>query len=434
MEQRRILFVPLDWGLGHATRILPLIREAVAAGDRVWIGGNGRSGAWLRSRFPELPFEEAPAWTPVHRGSLVVDFVSGIAGYWRSLKADREWAGEVAGRLQLTHLVSDHRYGLGGGKGLKKILVVHQVWPALPFWASHWLPEAWAFRIQGWLLGPLLARWMGGFDQWWIPDQALSSRALAPALSQTRGLERLRPYAGTKSALAPEVRYLGWLSRWTVHVPWSQPAPEENRVGGGMVLVVLSGPEPGRSDMENKLLEQWGFMLQNSSYNEKTSLPKEMNPGLRGVNQEVAGKGIGPEGNQEMPAELWLMRGIPEGSLALAPREGVRVWDSPDEQTLCHAILKADLVVGRPGYSSLMDYAALAGTDSSPALRLALVPARGHSEQEYLAKRLSDRGLAWTSSQHEFSLASAWQQRHQTAFTLGRESGDLWRATEMQLS
>ena len=53
--KRRILFVPLDWGLGHATRLVPWIEEAVRGGDEVWIGGNGRSGAWLRDRFPNLP-------------------------------------------------------------------------------------------------------------------------------------------------------------------------------------------------------------------------------------------------------------------------------------------------------------------------------------------------------------------------------------------
>ncbi|MBK7852556.1 MAG: hypothetical protein IPJ66_15870 [Bacteroidetes bacterium] len=55
---KRILVAPLDWGLGHATRCVPLIRRFREEGHEVILACSGNAAKFLRSEFPELTFIE----------------------------------------------------------------------------------------------------------------------------------------------------------------------------------------------------------------------------------------------------------------------------------------------------------------------------------------------------------------------------------------
>ena len=370
--------MPLDWGLGHATRLVPLIEEAVRCGDEVWIGGNGRSGAWLKARFPDLPLEAAPEWTLRHRKHLAWDFLGNLFSFRSGLRADRRWANQTAERLGLTHLVSDHRYGLkvdAGKDGVVSVLVLHQAVPALP---GLWRWPRW-MEAASWLLWPLFRRRMRDFDEVWIPDHAEKARALAPALSHFGGLRNL----------GLPVRYLGWQSRWS---GFGVGLPQTN---GEALLVVLSGPEPARSLWEANLLQQW---------------------------QDWA-----KQEDLDGPASFWMVRGLPDSATPLtssAPFTSARVptfeyWNSPDDATLATLMAGAGLIISRPGYSSLMDYAVWNQNQGRPVLHLCLVPAGGHSEQAYLAHKLDREGQAQRQSESSLNLRDAWARRKQTKFTYG---------------
>mgnify|MGYP006162248009 CR=1 FL=1 len=56
----RVLVAPLDWGLGHATRCIPVIEALLRRGCKVLIAGSGLGGEMLRKRFPNLVFESLP--------------------------------------------------------------------------------------------------------------------------------------------------------------------------------------------------------------------------------------------------------------------------------------------------------------------------------------------------------------------------------------
>jgi hypothetical protein len=58
----RILVVPLDWGLGHATRCIPLIRELLYQGAEPWLAGEGAQEELLKAEFPQLPFLHLPGY------------------------------------------------------------------------------------------------------------------------------------------------------------------------------------------------------------------------------------------------------------------------------------------------------------------------------------------------------------------------------------
>src|SRR5690242_18150097 len=53
-----ILVAPLDWGLGHATRCIPIVRALIHHGAHVILAGEGKVKSLLSSEFPLIPFEE----------------------------------------------------------------------------------------------------------------------------------------------------------------------------------------------------------------------------------------------------------------------------------------------------------------------------------------------------------------------------------------
>ncbi len=399
--------MPLDWGLGHATRLVPLIEEAVCGGDEVWIGGNGRSGAWLKARFPDLPFEAAPEWTLRHSGSLAWDLIKDWRSYRRSLREDREWATEIVNRLKLSHLVSDHRLGLRaqGPNALSahNVLVIHQLTLALP-WLWRWPRVMQGVSLMVWTM---LRPYWSTFHELWIPDSGQRGTALAPHLSMFPWVKDGMRWCTKRNQIgrSPRFRYMGWCSRFEGMSPMAMDWIGDASQVESAILVVLSGPEPARSHLEAQLIAQW-----------------EAWGALYG---EHAGRQHSPvegESGNERPASLWLVRGIPVSSKSMegiSNIEGLRFWDSPDDQTMYMLLAKASWIVGRIGYSSLMDYACLRSSwpERNQPWRICAVNARGHSEQAYLGHRLKRMGQADFHSEKTFDLRKAWLNRIKFKFT-----------------
>lgn len=127
------------------------------------------------------------------------------------------------------------------------------------------------------------------------------------------------------------------------------------------VLVVLSGPEPQRSVFEQKILNQAKFY-----------------------------KG-----------KIVLVRGSKTSSKFNVPKpDNLTIIDLANSITLNELLLKARYIICRSGYSSLMDLLALKRTAF-------IVPTPGQTEQELLAKRLSEQQLFVSCPQSLFNLKKA---------------------------
>lgn len=61
-NKKTILVAPLHWGLGHATRCVPVIRELLKHNYDVLLGSDGAALELLRKEFPKLPFVELPSY------------------------------------------------------------------------------------------------------------------------------------------------------------------------------------------------------------------------------------------------------------------------------------------------------------------------------------------------------------------------------------
>ena len=62
LSSKNVFFAPLNWGLGHATRNLPLIRKFIANNYRIYIAAAGRSKELLMKEVPDCIFVDFPKY------------------------------------------------------------------------------------------------------------------------------------------------------------------------------------------------------------------------------------------------------------------------------------------------------------------------------------------------------------------------------------
>ena len=82
MKTKRVLIAPLNWGLGHATRCIPVILEFLKQGAEVFIASDGRSLELLKKEFPKLTFFELKGYDIQYpeNGSMKVRFYENVKG------------------------------------------------------------------------------------------------------------------------------------------------------------------------------------------------------------------------------------------------------------------------------------------------------------------------------------------------------------------
>ena len=208
----RILVAPLDWGLGHATRCVPLIQFFLGNGIEVHLAGNGNSLEVLKQEFPELSFSELPGYNiqyaknPNHFEIKMALQSPKLIG---TIKKEHKAINQLIGDLNIDMILSDNRYGCYSPQAYS-VFLGHQLSLQLPKSLS------WVNRLNKWLINK--------FDECWIPDNN-NETSLSGNLS--------RNIKGVKT------RYIGPLSRFQ---------QEENSSNiKYKYLAILSGPEPQKS-------------------------------------------------------------------------------------------------------------------------------------------------------------------------------------------
>ena len=306
----KVLVAPLNWGLGHAARCVPIVRKYVAAGDEVVLGGDGESLLLLRRTFPELRWVPlAPLHLRYDRGKRQWLF------YWRSIPqlvrfalADRCCLRALLKKECFDLVVSDNRFGLRSHR-TRCVYMTHQLYVRLPQRLRLLQPIARALHRAVY----------GRFDEVWVPDYASAEHNLSGALS----------HGGDMDAC---VRYIGPLSRLDVPAAVAE-SPYK-------VVAVLSGLEPQRTAFEQELLRRFA--------------------------------------HSEQP--VLLVRGKMSESGTCVTMGNVTVVPYMDDKSLVCALLGAERIIVRSGYSTVMDLEHLG------LLRKAeWHPTPDQPEQEYLA-------------------------------------------------
>ena len=325
---------PLDWGLGHTTRCIPLIRCLLELDCQVIVAVNAKQQALLMQEFDQLRFVPLEGYGLQYGRTAfqtTVKILFQIPKILSAIRRENRWLNGFVQSNPVHAVLSDNRYGFCT-KRLPSVFITHQLTIKTPFGK---ISEKWLRQLN--------YRLIKKFDACWVPDYG-GEPNLAGELSHPP----LMP--------AVPVRYLGRLTRLQV-----QPAAGHTTAP---LLIILSGPEPQRSMLEEILLLQLQY--------------------------------------HEGPAVL--VRGLPAetGTLQTTAPHLV-IHNCLPSKKLETLIREAGIIISRSGYSTVMD---IAGRGKA----CIFVPTPGQSEQEYLAVYLKQKRCCIWFSQKEFSLPLALQE------------------------
>lgn len=216
-----ILVAPLDWGLGHATRSIPLIRELEKRENRIILASNGRSALLLKQEFPHLKLLTPPDYAIDYPtgGNMIWHMLRKTPKLLKTIRKEHIWLENMIDQEKITHVISDNRYGCWS-KRVKTVFITHQ----LHIKASK-------LRIVNRITNSVNRHFINRFEQVWIPDFQ-GNASLAGSLSQTvYGLKK-RP------------QFIGPLSRFNA---------EKSTSEAKHILAIISGPEPQRTQFEEMI-------------------------------------------------------------------------------------------------------------------------------------------------------------------------------------
>lgn len=180
--QKRILFSPLNWGLGHVSRSIPLLQKLADQNNTIFVACNEEQELIYRLYFKNLQFIKHEGY-PFHfkpNGFSIRYFICNIPKLWDFLKKEKELVKNWVHSKQIDFVLSDHRYGFRND-GVHSIFITHQCSLPLPW-----------YMVIGQIIHKKL---MGAFDSCWIVDD--KSERFAGKLSTTTHIKSF--YLGIQS-------------------------------------------------------------------------------------------------------------------------------------------------------------------------------------------------------------------------------------------
>lgn len=311
MRKLKVLYSVLDWGLGHATRSIPVIRALLDAGHTVILAGEGRSFQLLKEEFPQCQFEHLKGFRVKYpQRGMSLWALRNLPGMLYALAQEKKQTRELVRIHQPDLLISDHRYGFHDPQ-VPSYFIAHQL-RIRAGWFSGFL-----FRIHRMLIRK--------FDAVWVPDYEN-----APGLSG-----ELAHHPSVKNAF--NLSFIGPLSRLKEVLSVTPDRKYD-------VLILLSGPEPQRTNLENLCIEQ----LKNSD------------------------------------KKILLLQGKPE-SVEISSKGSITIQPGAGAGQLKGWMETTPVIICRPGYSTLMDL-------DATGRNALFIPTPGQTEQEYLGRLHTKRG------------------------------------------
>ncbi len=316
---KKILVAPLNWGLGHATRCIPIINALIENGFQPILASDGAALALLKKEFPNLVALELPSYQIEYaknglffKWKLLVNSPKMIAAVWNEKRIIKEWVQ----KYQLSGIISDNRLGVFSKK-IPSVFITHQL-----------------NVITGnttWMTSKLHQKIILRFKECWIPD-----------------VEETPNFTGK----------LGHLNNIKLNLKYIGPLSRLNKLELPIryqLLVVLSGPEPQRT-----LLEE--------------ILKKEVS--------RFTGKVV-------------FVAGIIEEQQIVEKIGNTTFYNYMNAAELEKTFNESEIVLCRSGYTTVMDLAKL-------EKKAYFIPTPGQYEQEYLAKKYKREGWVPYSKQEHF--------------------------------
>lgn len=318
---KTILVAPLNWGLGHATRCIPIIRALLIHNYTPVIASDGVALRLLEKEFPQLETITLPDYQIEYakKGkNFKLKIIKDSPKMLKAISKERKIIKKLVKERDFCGIISDNRLGVYSKK-VPSVFITHQL--NVLSGKTTWLSS----KIHQLIIKK--------FDECWVPDVA--------------GKPNLSGKLGHLKDDSLPLKYIGPLSRLRskdVKIIYD-------------LMVILSGPEPQRTMLEEKLL-------------------KEV--------KRFDGKVIFVRGKIEAQQEYFQF-------------SNCDVFNFMQTEQLEKAFNESAMVLSRSGYTTVMDLAKL-------EKKAFFIPTPGQFEQEYLAERLQKQQLVPTATQDDFSI------------------------------
>ena len=359
----RVLVAPLNWGLGHATRCVPIIRELIEQGHEVVIAADGYPLRFLRREFPHLEWVEFEGLKVRYADgqSQVRAMLRQLPGFVRGIWREHKELKRIVKAYEIDVVVSDNRFGLWC-KGVHSVYMTHQLMVKMPR-GLKWM-EWGVWRLHRWFIKH--------YDECWVPD--------------VEGEGNLSGDLSHKYPLLKNTKFIGVLSRFSREkVEWEDVRVEAEALDLGErydVVAVLSGPEPHRTNLERQVID-YRLQIADNSQRSTVNSQQALTPSGQALVPLKQGdnKIVDVQFSFLIPHSSFLIvQGLPADDLRLAEhRDGVDYIPHLPTGLLQWYMQEAKEIVCRSGYSSIMDLHTI-------GRKAHLIPTPGQTEQIYLAE------------------------------------------------
>ena len=319
--KKRILIAPLDWGIGHATRCIPIIKALQNLDYDVIIAADGRPMHLLNTEFTKLEIIRFSGYNikyPTYFPMSISMLLQVPKIMWK-IKKENKVINEIIRDYQIDGIISDNRFGLYTKK-VPCVFITHQLAIQSPYFAKD---------IQNFNY-----KYINRFDACWVMDDKVNN--LAGNLSKPEITPNNATYIGPQSRF----KYQKTKKKYDF-------------------LAIVSGPEPQRTVLEKGLTKAL------KDRKEKSLI--------------ILGK---PELNNTKEI----------GNLTIKSHLNAKDLNS--------VILSSELIICRPGYSTVMDLSKL-------MKKAFFIPTPGQTEQEYLAAIFKNKKICYYQTQNEFDFEKA---------------------------
>ena len=307
--------------MGHATRCIPIINELIHHNFEPKIASDGKALQLLQKEFPNLEIFELPSYNITYSKNpknIKLKLLKDAPHILKTIKKEKKIVDKLVKANAISGIISDNRFGVRH-KNVPSVFITHQL-----------------LVLSGsttWLSSKMHQKIISKFDECWIPD--------------SKGKKNFSGILGHVEKFNSTLKYLGPLSRFE----------KQDLKTKYQLLVILSGPEPQRTFLEEKLFSEL------KSY----------------------------EGN------ICLIKGVIESEQTKVEHKNMTIYNYMTSAELQTTLSESDIVLCRSGYTSIMDLAKL-------EKKSFFIPTPGQFEQEYLAKKLKEERIVPSCNQNEFTI------------------------------
>lgn len=219
MAKKTILVAPLYWGLGHATRCIPIIKALLQQNYNVLLGSDGAALLFLRKEFPSLPYIELPSYNITYpkKGSYFKwKMLWNLRHIQKAISSEKKIIKELVSEEKIHGIISDNRLGARHSQALS-VFITHQL-NVLSGNTTYFSSK-------------LHQNFIRKFDECWVPD--------------VDHKENLSGRLGHLENPGFPVKFIGPISRFQ-----KKELPKKYDI-----LILISGPEPQRTLFEEKMMK-----------------------------------------------------------------------------------------------------------------------------------------------------------------------------------